>query len=270
MSDRIFYVGAEDNNNPLTGYVPAKFLVRNGMYVMDPTPGGSQKSYLYSDGLGNNKTDGSVANPNNYLIVPANYTERQAKDFAARITSTWYNLHPGDETSTAGPNQALMDMAEAFFQGGSQDLQRHPQWGIPKGSVVPAFVGSASNHLGYVTALTPVPRALAEIGGGAANLIHSLSKPSVDTSGPHWLSQQNHANIFQGFSDGLAASKPPSRFNDYGYGPQAQQAAGQIGDGNDTAGWVSSLAGIDPQEPPQPAWTLQSNRPIRYLGRRTQ
>jgi hypothetical protein len=35
-------------------------------------------------------------------------------------------------------------MAEAFSQGGSQDLQRNPQWGIPKGSFVPAFVGSAS------------------------------------------------------------------------------------------------------------------------------
>src|SRR5258705_13203262 len=108
MSDRIFYVGAKDDKNPLTGYVPAKFLMRNGMYVMDPTPGGSQKSYLYSDGSGNNKTDGSVANPHNYLIVPANYTEQQAKDFAARITSTWYSAHPGDETRTARPNQALM------------------------------------------------------------------------------------------------------------------------------------------------------------------
>ena len=63
MSDRIFYVGAQDADNALTGYVPAKFLVRDGRYLMDPTPGGSQKSYLYSDGMGNNKTRGSVANP---------------------------------------------------------------------------------------------------------------------------------------------------------------------------------------------------------------
>lgn len=88
MSDQIFYVGARDDNNPLTGYVPAKFLMRNGAHVMDPTPGGSQRSPLYSDGSGNNKTQGSVANPNNYLIVPANYTEQQAKDFASKITNT--------------------------------------------------------------------------------------------------------------------------------------------------------------------------------------
>jgi hypothetical protein len=115
--------------------------MRNGTYVMDPTPGGSQGAYLYSDGSGNNKTDGSVANPNNYLVVPANYTEQKARDFAAGITDTWYKAHPGDETGTAGPNQALMNMSEAFNQGGSQDLQRHPQWGIPNGSTVPAFIG---------------------------------------------------------------------------------------------------------------------------------
>jgi hypothetical protein len=44
MPDQIFYVGAKDENNPLTGYVPAKFLTRNGAYVMDQTPGGSQNA----------------------------------------------------------------------------------------------------------------------------------------------------------------------------------------------------------------------------------
>jgi hypothetical protein len=270
MSDRIFYVGAKDHDNPLTGYVPAKFLLRNGAYVMDPTPGGSQDAYIYSDALGGNKANGRAANPNNYLIVPANYSEQQAKDFAARIANTWYKVHPGDETGTAGPNQALMDMAEAFLQDGSQDLQRHPRWGIPKGSVVPAFVGSASNHFGYVTALTPVPRALSEIGGGAANAYHHWHDSRIDIGGPFWLSRQNHANIIQGFNDGLAASSPPAPFNDYGYGPQTQRAASQIGDGNGIAGWVSSLAGIDPQEQTQPASPPRADRPIRYLSRRTQ
>ena len=88
--------------------------MRNGMYLMNPMPGGSQKSYLYSDGLGSDRTDGRIANPNHYLVVPANYTERQARDFAARITDTWGN---------AGLYQALMDMAEAFLQGGSHDLR---------------------------------------------------------------------------------------------------------------------------------------------------
>jgi hypothetical protein len=58
MPDQIFYVGAKDKNNPLTGYVPAKFLMRNGAYVMDPTPCGSQQAYLYSDASDANKTPG--------------------------------------------------------------------------------------------------------------------------------------------------------------------------------------------------------------------
>jgi hypothetical protein len=203
------------------------------------------------------------------LIVPENYPEQQAKDFAAGITKSWFTAHLGDETGTADPNQALQDMAEAFSQGGSQDLQRHLQWGIPKGSIAPAFVGSASNHLGYVTALTPVPVALSEVGGGVANAFHRRSDSRIDTDGPFWLSKQNHANITQGFSDGLAASQPPAPFGDFGNEPQAKSAPDQIGDGNGIEGWISSMSGIDPQEPTPPAWPPQVDRPIRYLGRLT-
>jgi hypothetical protein len=125
-----------------------------------------------------------------------------------------------------------------------------------------------------------VPLPLSEFGGGVANGYNAVKQlwekfrkrpaHTIDTSGPYWLAQQNHANITQGFSDGLAASKPPSPFIEYGYGPSARRAAGQIGDGNGTAEWISSLAGIDPKEPPQHAWPPQADRPIRYLGRRTQ
>ena len=129
MSDRVFYVGAEKDHQ-LTGYVPAKFLTINGKPVMDPTPGGSQKAYIYADGSDRYKTNGGVANPNNYLIVPAHYTEQQARAFAAEIANTM-GLGP------VGQALALHRMKNAFGQNGSQDLQRHPQWGIPEGSVVP-------------------------------------------------------------------------------------------------------------------------------------
>ncbi len=271
MSDRIFYVGAQDDKNPLTGYVPAKFLMRNGMYVMDPTPGGSQRAYLYSDASGGNKSIGSIANPNNYLIVPENYTEQKAKDFAAQIADIVGRVYPEDEMGAAGLHQALGQMIGAFWPGGPQDLQRHPQWGIPEGSIAPAFVGSASNHIGYVTGLAGLPMPWSEIGGGVLNganaILHPKADHPIDTDGPYWLSKQNHANISEGYSDGLAASKSPSPFNDYGYGPQAQPADGQIGDGN--AGWTSSLAGVDPQELAPPVWPPSVDQPIRYLGRRT-
>jgi hypothetical protein len=175
--------------------VPAKFLLRKGAYVSDPTPGGSQDAYFYSGPVGSDKTKGAIANPNNYLVVPANYSEEKARDFAADIAKTAGATDP--DTGEAGLSTALARMTEAFSQGGSQDLQRHRQWGVPAGSVVPAFVGSASNHLGYVTAQTGLPAQLAELGGGVLNGLNSLRphpKP-IDTSGSFWLSKQNEANI---------------------------------------------------------------------------
>jgi hypothetical protein len=281
MPDPIFYVGSERDRQH-TGFVPAKFLSRNGGYVMDPMPGGSQKAYLYSDSSGNKKTEGSVANPNNYLIVPAGYTEQQAKEFATHIANTAGQTYPGDETGASGFQQALAQMVAVFSQGGSQDLQRHPNWGIPQGSVVPAFVGSASNHLGYVTGLAGLPMSSSEIGGGAINganavwqavrpwipLAHLKSTP-IDTGGDYFLSRQNHANISQGYSDGLAASKSPSPFESYGNVTQAQPDDGQIG-GDGIPGWRSSLSGVDPDQPEPTAWPPLADQPIRYLGRRTQ
>jgi hypothetical protein len=46
MSDRVFYVGANPQNDEkkITGYVPAKFLTLNGKPVVDPVPGGSQNA----------------------------------------------------------------------------------------------------------------------------------------------------------------------------------------------------------------------------------
>jgi len=281
MSDRIFYVEARGENDRPIGYVPAKFLMRGGSYVMNPTPGGSQKSNLYSDDSGGSETGGKTANPYNYLIVPANYSEQNARHFAAGIADTFGQVYPEDETGTTGANRAREQMTEAFVQGGSQDLQRHPQWGIPEGSVVPAFVGGASNHLGYVTGFAGLPVEWPEIAGGVLNTVNAdirqpirrlALKPStsIDASGPYGLSPQNYANIIQGYADGLAASRPQSSYNDYGDGAQPQPTGGQIGDGSGIAGWLSSLSGVDPDEPTPPAWPPLAERPIRYLGRRTQ
>ena len=277
MADPIFYVGSE-NQGRLTGFVPAKFLMRNGAYVMDPMPGGSQNAYLYSDGSGNGMTNGRTANPNNYLIVPANYTDEQARGFAAQIADIIGRVYPADETGAAGHRQAMGQMTAAFMQGGSQDLQRHPQWGIPKGSIAPAFVGSASNHLGYVTASAGLPMAWSEIGGGVLNGANAVwqsirdrfsdRSDRIDSGGPNWLSRHNHANISQGYSDGLAASKPPTPFNDYDYGAPSRPTAGRIGEGNGISPFSAALAGIDPDEPAPPIWPPAADRPIRYLGSR--
>jgi len=103
MSDRIFYVGAQDADNALTGYVPAKFLVRDGRYLMDPTPGGSQRAPLFSDGMGSNRTDGGVTSPDNYLIVPANYSEQQAPDRRRQGLAGWMSSLSGVDPQEPAP-----------------------------------------------------------------------------------------------------------------------------------------------------------------------
>jgi hypothetical protein len=280
MPDRNFYVQSF-KHKAVSGYVPAQFLMRNGAYVMNPTPRGSQGEPIYSDRWGNNSISGRDANPNNYLIVPANYTKQKARDFAAFVESVGKYPSP---TGAIGP--ALL-MANAFTQGGSQDLQRHPQWGLPNGSVARAFVGGASNHLGFVTGYAGLLKVLSQIGGGVANTINGdivqpgrkffgLEYTDIDTSGPYGLSSQNDANITQGYADGVAARKAPAPFEagstaqvpfkDYGYNPQPARQAGQIGGGGGIAGLIASLANIDPQEPTPPVWPPQADRPIRYLG----
>ena len=259
MSDQIFYVGAMGDKKKTTGYVPAKFLTIDGQPVVDPMPAGSQNAYIYSDDQGGTKTRGAFANPNNFLIVPSNYSEAQAKAFAADIANS-------------NPVDALRKMYAAFEQGGEQDLQRHPQWGVPKESFVPAFVGSASYHLGSVTGRAGLPPILSEIGGGAKNLLNAAmyskaarlggSSTKIDTSGPYFLSRQNHANFTKGHSDAIAERSPTWLTNDFGFGSQGQNPAGQIGDGKSIANWQSSLYGIDPADPTQPA----VRNAIRPLG----
>ena len=85
MSDHNFYVGAQDTVGRFSGYVPAKLLTNNGQPVVDPMPRGSQDAYFYADNQGNQKTEGAFANPNNYLIVPANYSQDNARAFATEI-----------------------------------------------------------------------------------------------------------------------------------------------------------------------------------------
>src|SRR3954463_13654836 len=106
MSDRVFYVGSL-NKGQFTGYVPAKFLRIDGQPVVDPTPGGSQKSYVYADRSYKYKTTGRIGNPNNFLIVPANYTEQQARTFAAKVAETL-------KTERASAARELM--SDAFTQ----------------------------------------------------------------------------------------------------------------------------------------------------------
>jgi hypothetical protein len=288
MSDRIFYVAAQaqgKDRTEITGYVPAKFLTLNGKPVVDPTRGGSQKAFIYADGSEKHKTRGEIANPNNYLIVPANYTERQARAYAAEVADTIRQVYPGDETGAGGLNLALARMTGAFFRDGPQDLQRHPHWGIPEKSFVPAFIGGASYHLGSVTRWAGLPIEWSEIGGGIPNGINAVSikvwndtfaklgfkpKKPIDSNGPHGLSWHNYDNIIKGFADADAPRKGPSPIDNFGYGSHPKYSAGQIGDGNGigVGDWRFALAGADPMNPMRPVPPPQTDgKPARGSDR---
>jgi hypothetical protein len=53
--------------------------------------------------------------------------------------------------------------------------------------------------------------------------------------------------------------------NNFRYGPQGQSPAGQIGDGRG-AGWTSSLRGIDPMNPTQPAAPQKASGPLGIVS----
>jgi hypothetical protein len=261
VPDRIFYTAAtdKDNKDKITGYVPSKFLVRNGAYVVDPVPGASQNANLYSDSAGNNQTDGKIANPNNYVVVPANYTEQSARDAAAALEK--FNRLPL-------PGATLGLMTTDFWPGGSEELQRNPRWGIPPNSFVRGYTSAASDHFGYVTGAAGLPRGLAELGGGIHNILSKVRGSHVDVTGKAGLSKINEANIAQGYAAGAASRQPPSPFNNYGYGEKLNDQPNAIGDGNGIAPFAATVGGVNSDEPVPPSWPPGQTAPVRYLGTR--
>jgi hypothetical protein len=247
MSDKVFYVRALDKEGKPGAYVPARVMTINGQPVVDPTLGDRLKPtpYVFSDQDGYNS---DTANPNNYMIVPANFDEAQARAYADQIAKI--------QSSPFGTPFAWAKMAHDFLPGGSQDLQRHPQWGIPDGSIVPAFISAASHYLGFVSELNDIPLGPIELAGGRTNR-------GVDRSGPYGVSQQNHKNLVLGRSD---AMRPPDwAANNFDYSAQIQGSNGRIGDGMGQ-GWISSLYGIDPQNPTQPAGPQRPSGPLGLVS----
>lgn len=258
MTDSTFYVAAKERGtNKITGYVPSTFLVRNGKYVIDPAAGVSQE-FLYSDSLGSNKTPGSIANPNNYVIVPKVHDEAAARRVADTIMAM----------QKVGSVPALALLTHSFMADGPEDLQRHQRWGIPSNSFVRGYVSGASDHFGYVAGAAGLPRELVETGGGVRNLFNRIIHPrsNIDTSGRLFLSKINEANIAQGYEAGAAARRQPSTYNDYGYPASARNTATGIGEGGGVLSFASSLTGVNPDELAPPAWPPKTDAPVRYLS----
>ena len=214
--------------------------------------------------------------------MPANYAEQKALAFAAQIANSIGQAYPGSEAD--GLAGALGQTTGAFLPNGTQDLQRHPQWGIPEKSFVPAFTGSASYHLGSVTRCAGLPVDWPEIGGGIPNwanarLQQAMHPPvarlgiyprKIDANGPHGLSWHNYDNIVKGFADADVTRNGPSSMNDFGYNSLTRYPAGQIGDGNGlgVGDWRFALGGVVPSNPSQPVPPLTTDsKPVPRLVR---
>jgi Ca2+-binding RTX toxin-like protein len=106
-----------------------------------------------------------VANPLNYLIVPADFTVASALNFASQIRGL---------LGSPNPETAYLAMALAFKPGGSQDLQRNydgQTWSGSSGMFVLAFKDAASWYLGFVAQQAGIPVAAAIDGGGLYNYL---------------------------------------------------------------------------------------------------
>ena len=111
-----------------------------------------------------------------------------------------------------------------------------------------------------------LPETWAERGGG----IPHWGSPPSNQSKFYGLSQQNYDDISKGYADANIARVPELPINSYGYGPQAQYPADQIGDGNGlgVGDWRFALAGVDPSNPLQPAPPLRTeSKPAPRLVR---
>jgi hypothetical protein len=158
-----FYVKDKKDN-----LVPAKYLMDGNSYVADSSWGVYEKPEVLYNADGSPSSD---QNPNGYLIVPANYSLRQAIDFGRYVRA----LREAPDDS--GPATALTTMALAFSTGRPHDLQRNylDRLGNPvvNGEPVPAFQHAASFHLGAVTAASGIPLDYSLYGGGWLNTIKS-------------------------------------------------------------------------------------------------
>ncbi len=144
--------------------VPAKFLVGpDGQYVINPNKTLNTISKHDNHYYNADRSEIRNANPDNYLVVPYNYTLGHAVQFASDV-----NNAPAYDIS---PNAMMIG---AFVGPGSQNLQTAYQnidGSVTRnGDHVPMFQDAASFHLGFISALSGYGPTLAQIGGSGLDL----------------------------------------------------------------------------------------------------
>ncbi|MGC4087286.1 MAG: hypothetical protein QM756_05140 [Polyangiaceae bacterium] len=229
MSDGIFYV--KNLNGDL---VPAKYLKLPGQtgFVADPNsgvfmPNSAQDPTLVRPTLydqGGTQLPASEQNPNNYLIVPADFRLNATRFFAQQLDSEGlvpdpiptgpFSLGRASQLSllflenhASGLTPLLSDLINNFVPGGNQDLQRVYETfngdishnGGGNEPPVKAFIDAASYNLGLVAYLAGIPVWAVELGGG---LLNHISHPSGNQNGIYFNSQVNQNSIEAGYDEG--------------------------------------------------------------------
>ena len=124
MNTEIFYVRPQSGTDKYgkaifdkIQSIPVKFLMVNGVPVVDPNPNGSTKVNIYSRLSSTGYIDESsiFSNSHNYLIVPANYSPSEAVSFAAGV-----DIGMVSATALGGPEAGvavgLAAMTTAFYR----------------------------------------------------------------------------------------------------------------------------------------------------------
>lgn len=234
-----FYVGAarQDDKSPApkpAGYVKATYLRINSALMVDPYGGGSRRTNQYADAAGGGVAapGSSGNNPDNYLIVPDGFSGTTMIDTALRISaydrqldrldndiSRYEAQHDrglGKYVAEAIGSMEKRDIAEqrisaalakdaemvaAFSPGRPEDIQRSGKYGVPAGTMVPAFQDSASFYLGFVAALAGFALSDAVGGGQASAWLHGHTSLHniINWSFPDGLRPNDIINIREGF-----------------------------------------------------------------------
>ena len=173
----------------------------------DGTP--IEAKYLRDD-YGNFIMDENRGTP---YIVPFHFNASEIVNAYAQ-----YNLAlPAQQGNPAAGSQVMAMLYRDFhaaWPGSRFDLQRNYNGvaGTGIGSFSASFTPAASWVYGFAVAVVGLPQGTALMGGGAQNLISSLSS-DVDTSGVYYNAQVNVDDITTGYVDyaggGVMAIDPP-------------------------------------------------------------
>lgn len=198
----------DEGEDPAEPDPPPQFTT--DMFYVNSRDGTPIESKYLQDDFGNFIMDQNRGTP---YIVPYHFNPSEIVNAYAQ-----YNLSlPAQQANVMAPAQVMAMLYRDFhaaWPGSRFDLQRNYNGvaGTDIGKFSASYTPAASWAYGFAVAVVGLPQGTALMGGGAQNLISSLSS-DVDTSGTYYNAQVNVDDITTGYVDyaggGVAAIEPP-------------------------------------------------------------